>query len=125
MSKKRLVLEGLGGDFSVNGSDMLLFGKRMSVPGDSELRRCILEEGHSSAYAMRQGGNKLYRNLRENFWWRGMKKDVVEFVSKCLTCQQAKMEHQRPAGLMQILPIPEWKGKHVTMNFVVGFPRCT
>ena len=54
-----------------------------------------------------------------------MKKDGVEFVSKCLTCQQAKMEHQRPAGLMQIFPITEWKGKHVTMDFVVELPRCT
>ena len=63
--KRKLLLEGLGRDFSVNDSDMHLFGKRMSVPNDSELRRCIQEEGRNSAYAMRQGGNKLYRNLWE------------------------------------------------------------
>ena len=67
VSKKKLVLEGLGGDFSVSGSGMLLFGNRMCVPDDSELRHCILEEGHSSAYAMHPGENKLYRNLREIF----------------------------------------------------------
>ena len=97
----------------------------MCVPDDSELRRCILEEGHSSAYAMHQGGNKLYRNLWENFWWRGMKKDISEFVSKCLICEQVKMEHQRPAGFLHSLTIPEWKSEHVTMDFVVGLPRCT
>ena len=65
MSKKKLLLEGLGRDFSVNVSDMHLCGNRMSVPDDSELRRCIQEEGRNPAYAMREGGNKLYRNLLE------------------------------------------------------------
>ena len=54
-----------------------------------------------------------------------MKKDIAEFVAKCLTYQQVKIEHQRPAGLLQSLPIPVWKWEHITMDFVVGFPRCT
>ncbi|MGH2217489.1 integrase zinc binding domain-containing protein, partial [Enterococcus faecalis] len=52
-----------------------------------------------------------------------MKRDVAVFVSKCLTCQQVKAEHQRPASLLQLLPIAEWKWEHVTMDFVVGLPR--
>ena len=103
---------------------MLMFGTRMCVPNDSELKRCLIEEGHSSAYAMHLGGNKMYRTLRENFWWKGMKKDIAEFVAKCLTCQQVKIEHHRPAGLLQSLPIPVWKWEHITMYFVVGLPRC-
>ena len=77
-SNKVLVLAGSGGEFNINGSGMLFFGTRMCVPDDSALRRGILEEGHSSAYAMNPGGNKLYRNLRENFCWKGMKRDIVE-----------------------------------------------
>lgn len=52
-----------------------------------------------------------------------MKKDIAEYVSKCLTCQQVKAEHQRPAGTLQPLPIPEWKWDHITMDFVTGLPR--
>ena len=56
-------------------------------------------------------------------WWNGMKKDIAEFVARCLVYQQVKAEHQRPGGLLQRIPIPEWKWEHITMNFVVGLPR--
>ena len=52
-----------------------------------------------------------------------MKREVAEFVARCLICQQVKAEHQRPAGLLQPLPIPEWKWEHITMDFVSGLPR--
>ncbi|XP_073119156.1 uncharacterized protein [Henckelia pumila] len=53
----------------------------------------------------------------------GIKRDIARFVSECLTCQQVKAEHQRPAGLLKPLPIPKWKWDNITMDFVVGLPR--
>ena len=52
-----------------------------------------------------------------------MKRDVVEYVARCLTCQQVKAEHQRPSGLLQPLWIPEWKWEDIAMDFVVGLPK--
>ena len=52
-----------------------------------------------------------------------MKKDIAEFMSRCLVCQQVKAEHRKPSGTLQPLPIPEWKWEHITMDFVVGLPR--
>ena len=52
-----------------------------------------------------------------------MKREIAEFVSRYLVCQQIKAEHQRPAGCSHPLPIPEWKWEHITMDFVVGLPR--
>ncbi|GJR11779.1 ty3-gypsy retrotransposon protein [Tanacetum coccineum] len=40
------------------------------------------------------------------YWWPGMKKDIAEYVSKCLTCLKVKAEHQRPSGLLQQPEIP-------------------
>ena len=54
-----------------------------------------------------------------------MKRDIAEFVSKCLTCQQVKIEHQRPSGLLQPLEIPTWNWDHICMDFVIGLPRTS
>ena len=51
-----------------------------------------------------------------------MKKDIVEDVSKCLTCQQVKDEHQVPSGLLNPIPIPQWKWDNITIDFVSDFP---
>jgi hypothetical protein len=52
-----------------------------------------------------------------------MKRDVVEYVALCDTCQRVKVEHQRPAGLLQPPKIPEWKWEEIRMGFIVGLPR--
>ncbi|KAA3459053.1 DNA/RNA polymerases superfamily protein [Gossypium australe] len=72
----------------------------------------ILQEAHSSPYAMHPGGSKMYR----------LKREVTEFVGKCLTCQQVKAEHQLPSGLLQPVKIPQWKWERITMDFVSGLP---
>ena len=51
-----------------------------------------------------------------------MKRDISDFVSRCLTCQQVKCEHQRPGGVSQRMPIPTWKWERITMDIVVGLP---
>jgi hypothetical protein len=65
----------------------------------------------------------MYKDLKTHYWWYGMKRDIAEYVSLCDTCQQVKAEHQRPAGLLQPLKIPEWKWKETGMDFIVGLPR--
>ena len=110
--------------FSVRADGTLMMGHRLCVPNVGELKKEIMEEAHSSAYAMHLGSTKMYHTLREHYWWRGMKKDVAEFVSICLIFQQVKVKHQRPAGLVQSLSIPQWKWERIMMDFVVRLPRC-
>ena len=49
-----------------------------------------------------------------------MKWEVANYVARCLTYQRVKIEHQRPAGLLQSLDVPEWKWGSISMDFVVG-----
>ncbi|GJQ95279.1 putative reverse transcriptase domain-containing protein [Tanacetum coccineum] len=59
------------------------------------------------------------------YWWPGMKKDIAEYVSKCLTCLKVKAEHQRPSGLLQQPEIPVWKWEGIAMDFVTKLPRTS
>lgn len=68
-----------------------------------ELKERILEEAHSSKYSIYLGSTTMYRDLRDDYWWDNMKKDIVEFIAKCPNCQQVKVEHYRPGGMAQTI----------------------
>lgn len=93
--------------FLVDEGNVLWLESRLCVPNVGSLRRVILEEAHGSAYVVHPGATKLYQDLKQVYWWEGMKRDVVDFVSRCLTCQQVKVEHQKPTGPLQQIKIPE------------------
>ncbi|XP_072077944.1 uncharacterized protein [Arachis hypogaea] len=65
----------------------------------------------------------MYYDLKKMFWWPGMKGDVATVISKCLTCQKVKIEHQKPSGMLQPLEIPQWKWKGIAMDFVTDLRR--
>jgi hypothetical protein len=52
-----------------------------------------------------------------------MKREIAEYVAICDSCQRTKAEHQRPAGLLQPLRIPQWKCDEIGMDFIVHLPR--
>jgi hypothetical protein len=52
-----------------------------------------------------------------------MKKEVVDFIARCLECQKFKVGHKHPTGLLHPFPIPKWKWEVVTMEFITKFPR--
>jgi hypothetical protein len=62
---------------------------------------------------------------RKQFYWSGLKKDITEYLVKCIECQQVKSEHRHPAGLLQPLPIPEWKWETISTDFVTGLQTST
>ena len=64
----------------------------------------------------------MYLDLKDTFWWTGMKKDITEYVVVCDVCQRVKAEHQKPAGLLHPLPIPEWKWDKLGMDFIMDCP---
>jgi hypothetical protein len=52
-----------------------------------------------------------------------MKKEVVDFIVRCIECQKVKVENKHPSSLLHPFPIPEWKWEVVTMEFITKFPR--
>ncbi|GJR55591.1 putative reverse transcriptase domain-containing protein, partial [Tanacetum coccineum] len=84
-----------------------------------------MDEAHKSKYSVHPGADKMYYDLRDRYWWPRMKKDIAEYVSKCLTCLKVKAEHQRPSGLLQQPEIPVWKWEGIAMDFVTKLPRTS
>ena len=68
MSMRKKVEEGEQSDFAIRDDGALVIGSRLCVPATEELKRKILEEAHSSAYAMHPGSTKMYRTLKEYYW---------------------------------------------------------
>ena len=129
MQKKvQMVRDGDKTRFSIKEDGSLYFQDRLCVPCDKELKKKLLFAAHklfaahNTVFTMHPGGNKMYQDLKQQYWWKGMKRDVTEYVSKCLTRQQVKAEHQVPTGLLNPLPIPQWKWDNITMDFASGLP---
>mgnify|MGYP003702634245 CR=1 FL=1 len=72
-------------EFSME-NEVLRFRSRMCVQDIPELKRRVLDEAHKSVFAMHPGNNKMYRDLKQSFWWPKMKKEITEYESKCLQC---------------------------------------
>jgi hypothetical protein len=120
---RQLIKDGKGKDFHEDAEGVVWFKDRLCVPDIKSIRELILKEAHETAYSIHPGSEKMYQDLKKRFWWYGMKREIVDSVAVCDSCQRIKAEHQRPAGLLQPLQIPQWKWDEIGMDFIVGLPR--
>ena len=91
-----------------------------NIPG---IKLVILKEVQKIPYFRHPGYQNMITMLRKEYLWCNMKNKVVEFISRCIECQQVKDEHQYPAGLLQPLPIPNWKWEVITLDIITGLPK--
>ena len=64
----------------------------------------------------------MFRDLRHQYYWSGMKRHIGDFIRWCLMCQQVKAEHQKPIELLQPLEVVKLKWEHVKMDFATHLP---
>ena len=64
---------------------------------------------HNVPYVGHHGYQKTIPAVRSQFFWPRMKKDVVDYISRCMECQRVKDEHRHPAGFLEPFPIPKKK----------------
>ena len=72
--------KGKAKDFRKDEPYTLWFEDRVYVPNNAKIRKLILQEAHDSPYSIHPGNTKMYLDLKERFWWTGMKKDIAEYV---------------------------------------------
>ena len=78
--KIQLIKDGVESEFSVKENGSLYLKDRLCVSADSELKKRLLHEAYNSMFTMHPGGNKMYQDLKHNYWWKGMKREVTDYV---------------------------------------------
>jgi hypothetical protein len=89
---KDLITEGRGPDFMEDEQDTIWFKNRICVPEIDSLRETIFKEAHDSSYSIHLGSTKMYQDLKQKYWWYGLKKDVASHVALCDVCQRVKVK---------------------------------
>jgi hypothetical protein len=84
-----------------------------------------MDEAHCFQYSIHLRTHKMYQDLKKNFWWTRMKREIARYVAEWDTCWWVKADHLRPTGNLQPLSIPEWKWEGIYMDFIVGLPRTS
>jgi hypothetical protein len=92
--------------FQVDPEGVLWFNERIVVPKDHKLRKQIMDEAHLSKFSIHPGSTKMYQDLKQNFWWTHMRREIAKYVSECDICQRVKAIHLQTAGILQPLTIP-------------------
>jgi hypothetical protein len=108
--------------FREDAEGTLWFKDRLVVPKKEALKRGILDKAHTSRYSIHLGSNKMYHDLRQQFWWTRMKCETTCYVSECDTCQKVKADYVKPGGLLQPLSILDWKWDDISMDCIVCLP---
>jgi hypothetical protein len=87
---KDLITEGRGPKFTKDEQGTIWFKDRICVPGIESLRETILKEAHNLDYSIHPGSTKMYQDLKQKYWWYGLKRDVAAHVAMCDGCQRVK-----------------------------------
>jgi hypothetical protein len=101
------------------------FKERMVVLKKEALKKNILDEAQTSRYFIHPGSTRMHHDLRRQFWWTRMKREIARYVSKCDIYRKVKADYMKPGGLLQPLSIPEWMWDDISMDFIVGLPLMT
>lgn len=101
----------------------LLFKGRLVVPAKSALKDEIIREFHDSPIGGHAGEKKTYQRVASEVFWTGMRMDIVDYIRKCIICQQHKALTSSPSGLLQPIPLPEQMWDEITMDFIEGLPK--
>ena len=97
--------------FKVDQKGFIWFKDKLYVPNVLEIQLFIMNEMHKPPFVGHPGYQQMVTALRKQFFWPGLKSDVIEYLSKCIECQQVKTEHGHPVGLLQPLPNPSGNGR--------------
>ena len=73
--------------YKLEEDGLLIYNNKLYIPNVAYLRRMVMDEIHQDPYSSHPGYQKTIATARKQYFWLGMKKDIVEYISKCMKCQ--------------------------------------
>ncbi|KAI2645467.1 Transposon Tf2-6 polyprotein [Labeo rohita] len=86
------------------------------------LRTRVLTEVHTVPSSGHPGIEATLHLLHNRYWWPNQRADTIKFVNQCTVCNQTKVPHRLPAGLLQPLPVPQRPWSHISVDFITDLP---
>ena len=99
----------------------LLHGSRLCIT--KNLREKVMYESHVPMYVGNRGIQAMTQAIETYFYWPSMRKDIHNYVEKCMVCQMVKYDQGKALGLLQPLPIPNAPWESISMGFIFGLPK--
>ena len=101
------------GDWTIEkfeGWNIVFFKGKNYIPRDDNLCRDITRRFHDHEMAGHPGELETYNALRQHYWWPGLCTYVKNYVRRCGTCQQFKIDRSpsRPTYLPTEGPQSTW-----------------
>nr|GEY18402.1 retrotransposable element Tf2 [Tanacetum cinerariifolium] len=72
--------KGLDEMIEQRSNGTLYYLDRIWVPLKGDVRTLIMDDAHKSKYFVHPRADKMYYDLRDRYWWPGMKKDIAVYV---------------------------------------------
>ena len=110
-------------EYNVDETGLLWSKEILYVLEGGDIKSNILTKFHWKPYSGNLGYQKMISVVKKQFLWPKLKANIALFITKCQEYQLVKAEHQHPSGLLQPLPISEWKWEVISMYFIMGLPK--
>ena len=102
---------------------LFYLGGRLVLPDALGIRQMVYHALHETPFAGHKGVNATSRLIKRDFYWPKMDTDIKCWIQECPSCQRNKTSRDKPAGLLQPLPIPARRWSDVSMDFITHLPK--
>ena len=96
---------------------------RIYIPNNKKIWEEILKENYNSVDVGHLGQHRMLELLKRTYWWPELKKNIKRYIQWYFKCQQNKVQHQKKAGELHPLEIPQRPWQEISIDIIRPLPK--
>ena len=96
---------------------------RVYIPNNKKIWEEVLKENHNSIDVGHSGQHRILELLKRMYWWPGLKENIKKYIQECFKYQQNKVRHQKKAGELHPLDIPQGPWQEISIDIIGPLPK--